>query len=80
MITTRAPAPVSACNVGRLARIRPSSVITAVPELESSGTLKSERTRTVRPLTPEASRSSRVFIPNYSLEATSAVKSTRRLV
>ena len=45
--TTRAPASASSLIVGTLARIRPSSVIRA----PSSGTLRSERTRTRLPRT-----------------------------
>src|SRR6266498_944084 len=56
---TRAPRRVSFVMVGRLARIRPSSVITGSgPEL-SSGTFRSARTRTRRPAT---SRSSMLFM------------------
>ena len=53
---TRAPASRSACSVGRLARIRPSSVIS--PVLLSSGTFRSARRSTRRPETPSARRSS----------------------
>jgi len=69
-MTTRAPRPVSAVMVGRLARIRPSSVIVAVlsrgddppipPEPpgggEDSGTFRSARSSTVAPLTSGSGR------------------------
>ena len=53
---TRAPASSSACSVGRLARIRPSSVI--APVALSSGTFRSERTSTRRPRRPRRRSSS----------------------
>src|SRR5581483_1813961 len=57
--TTLAPASASAFSVGTDATMRPGSVI--CPS-SSSGTLRSERTRTPRPETPSARRSSRVLI------------------
>jgi len=60
MTITRAPRSDSFRMVGRLARIRPSSVIRGLSGSErSSGTLRSARSSTRRPAT---ARSSMVFI------------------
>ena len=59
--TTLAPAARSSPIVSKLARIRPSSVITRSPVSPvASGTFRSDRTRTTFPAT---SKSSRVRIP-----------------
>ena len=79
--TTRAPAAVSASMVGTDARTRPSSVMRS----PSSGTLRSARSSTRRPVTPSASRSSSVFICVGSRRSGAAwcrralVRSARRL-
>src|SRR3954452_21281710 len=54
--TTLAPASNSCRSCGRLARIRPSSVMTLFSSGPSSGTLRSDRTRTrLPPTSPRAS-------------------------
>ena len=73
-MTTRAPRSDSFLITGRLARIRPSSVISPLPEL-SSGTFRSDRSRTRRPAT---SMSSIERMRYASRDATSAVRSTSR--
>ena len=51
---TRAPRSASFLITGSEARMRPSSVISPLPDL-SSGTLRSDRTSTRRPLTSMSS-------------------------
>ena len=72
---TRAPRSDSLLITGRLARIRPSSVISPVP-VRSSGTFRSDRSSTRRPDDLQV-----VDGPHYRQpwRATSAVRSTSRL-
>ena len=75
MTTTRAPRSASFLITGRLARMRPSSVIAPLPDM-SSGTFRSDRSRTRRPATSMSSIELMRYGP--SRDATSAVRSTSR--
>ena len=86
MTTTRAPRSDSLRITGSEARIRPSSVITPLPDL-SNGTFRSDLTSTRRPADVEIVDVLHVLLSGSlsrsgaqpSREATRAVRSTRRL-